>query len=527
MDSVIKTSFTLTIAVATIATTLTCGRPTSPIQSQLTETHPFQSSIVCRRAPSSTLQGKMYDVSHGQEKLIGTFSTGHVGSCEFARRASRNGVVCIESNNSYRAIKIETLETVKSFDRNFDACTAFTKNWLPLETRPGFVQFIDSAELSQTLKHLPHVADDFMDQILKNPNTMWYDEETMVFAYQDSFGAPTGPEGLRANRVAYDTGSNATEPDIRLLTEFFEPTKFKFPFGLTAGGTDTSNTYVLNFWAPPKDDAGQTLPVLWWKNSSHWHWTFPVGTVIGEVLMLRDPDQPSEWYVFEIRSRLRQLEGWKTDVFRPFISAIEMAEAIKASRANWQESDLANLVQHLETPATLTPATLESKPFAKIFEPINGFYDYLPETKDKDLIKEFLSQRTFQSTMNTKWKTNGSDSTYAPASKGTFQIVPAGYIGGMLATNEASCSRCHNQTSRPLGQLDSRVVLYGEIWGEDQIFTWHPFKPIKEMFSVSDGSRMANPRMQQAGLIVQRKPSSRDSFYREIPRPYPPVYGLK
>lgn len=510
-----------------LLTAFTCGRPTPPLASQLTETHPYQAALVCRRASGSTLTARMYDVSHDKEMLLGTFSTGHVGSCEFARRASRNGVVCIESDYRYRAIKIETQETLKTFDRNFSACLTYTKNWQPLATRAGFVQFIDTAELTQSLKHLPHVADETLDQILRDPETMWYDEETMVFAYQDSFGAPVGPEGLRANRVAYDTGINASEPDIRLLTEFFEPSKFKFPFALTAGGTDTSNTYVLNFWAPPNDSSGNVLPVLWWKNNSHWHWTFPVGTTIGEVLMLRDPERIEDWYVFEIRSRVRELDGWKTDIFRPFVSATEMAEAIKASRPNWQSSDLMNLVSHLESPSTLTPARLESKPYAKIFEPIDGFYDYLPETKDTALIKEFLSERTFQSSMNKSWKTNGTGVTYAAASKANFQIVPSGYIGGMLATSESSCSRCHQQTGRPLGQLDSRVVLYGEIWGEDQIFTWHPFKVVSEMFTISDGSRIANPRMIEAGLLSQRKPAANETYYRDLPRPYAPIYKVK
>jgi hypothetical protein len=519
----ISTHKLLPMSLATIAIA-TCGRMLSPLASHLKETHPYQAELLCRRAQGSTLEGQLYDASGNDERLLGTFSSGHIGSCEFAKRSSRNGTVCIESNYSYKAINIATRQTLKNFDRNFSACTAYTKNWKPLANRPGFIEFIDNVELSNTLKNLPRVSDPNIDSTLHSPDTMWYDEETMVFAYQDSFGSPTGPEGLRANRVAFDTGSNSSEPDIRLLTEFFEPTRFKFPFALTAGGTDRSNTYVLNFWSPPKDDHGKALPVIWWRNGSHWHWTFPVGTVIGEVLMQRDPAAPGEWYVFDIRSRQRERDNWKTDIFRPFINATQMADAIKQARPNWQSTDLAQMVQHLENPATLTPARLESKPYRKIFAAIDGFYDYLPETTDKQLIKDFLTTRTFQSSMNQTWKTNGSDVTYAAASKGSFNIVPPGFIGGMLASNEASCVRCHDQTSRPLGQLDSRVVLYGEIWGEDQIFTWHPFKPVTDMFTVSDESRIANPRMVEAGLLIQRRPGSNDPAYRELPRPYAPDY---
>jgi hypothetical protein len=246
--------------------------------------------------------------------------------------------------------------------------------------------------------------------------------------------------------------------------------------------------------------------------------------MIGEVLMLRDPAAAQVWYVFEIRSRMRELDGWKTDVFRPFTSAGEMAQAVKAARPQWQASDLSGLVTHLESPATLTPAQLSSKPYAAVFPTINGFYDFIPETSDKALIKEFLTTRTFQSAMGKSWKTDGNKITYAAATKGSFQIVPSGFIGGMLRTSEDACMSCHTQTARPLRQLRAEIELYGEIWGDDQIFTWHPFKPSKDIFTVSDGSRMENPRLVQAGLLQQRKPGPDETLYRELPRPYIPDY---
>jgi hypothetical protein len=356
---------------------------------------------------------------------------------------------------------------------------------------------------------------------------MWYDEASMVFVYQDSFGNPTGPEGLRANRVGYDTGFNSDVADIRALMDYFEPDRFKFPFSIAQGGHEHSQVYVLNFWAPPKSVDGKPLPVLWWRNGSHWHWTFPVGTVIGEALLQQDPDSPADWYVFEYRVRTRELNSWKTDIFRPFTSAREMADAVKESRPGWESTDLGQLVTHLENNDSLVPGRLESKPYAAIFSPMTGAWDYLPATSDRDLIREFLSKRLFSSSMGRVWKSGETLKTYAAASESGFQIVPKGYIGGLFEPSESSCSRCHEQTGRPLGQLNGRVVLYGEIWGEDQIFTWHPFEVATDIFTVSDGSRRENKRLVAAGLIRNAKPAADDPNYRELARPYSPVYQTK
>jgi hypothetical protein len=122
--------------------------------------------------------------------------------------------------------------------------------------------------------------------------------------------------------------------------------------------------------------------------------------------------------------------------------------------------------------------------------------------------------------MNVEWKRDGNKVSFAPGTLAEFHIVPKSYIAGLFRNDEASCSRCHDQTGRPLGQLDRRATLYGEIWGEDQIFTWHPFKAYDEIYTVSDGSRIPNPKLVAAGLLVQKKPSSDDPYYRELPRPF-------
>ena len=490
---------------------------------QLLLTDDTAQQIVCRRRQGSSLVGDMTYRSPKGEQRMGAFTSGHVGSCEMARRAARNGVVCVERTSGYDAVKMNGHSVIKSFGSRLEDCLTFTRQQDTLKPENS-LQLIDPRDLSAYLKNLPNIENPQLNETLHSKNTIWYDENSMVFSYQDSFGNPTGPEGLRANRVAFDVGSTASEPSIRALTEFFELQTFKYPFSITAGRADLENSQAIYFWQPPRDAQGKPIPVAWWKNGSHWHWVFPVGTVFGELMLIRDASATSEWYVHEVRTRVRMLDHWNTDIFRPFTRAVDLAHAVKKFRRNWQETDLKNLVEHLENDDTLTPGKLDSKAYEKAVPSITGYYDSIPETKDYALIRTLLRKIMFRSALNSEWKRSGDKVTYAPTTSASFHIVPKRFIAGLIENNEQSCLRCHNQTGRPLGQLDFRDSLYGEIWGEDEIFTWHPFKPYVEIYSVSDRSRVANPRFIQAGLLIEKKPSPNDNVYRELPRGYVPSY---
>jgi phenylpropionate dioxygenase-like ring-hydroxylating dioxygenase large terminal subunit len=496
--------------------------PLSPHELLISDASPQR--LICRRAPGSNLVGEMTYISIKGPIKIGRFTqNGNVGACEMSRRAARNNVACLETSGGYKATKLDDQSTVKSFGKISD-CLAYTQAQGSSLSSNAKVQFIDNRELSAYLKHLPNLADKQLNEVLHSEETIWYDEDSMVFVYQDSFGNPTGPEGLRANRVAYDVGSTAAEPDIKALTEYFELQTFKFPFSITAGRLDRGNSEAIYFWQPPRDASGNYIPVAWWKSGSHWHWVFPAGTIMGELLLVRDNSSASEWYVHEVRTRVREINHWRTDIFRPFPRATDFAASIKKHRSNWQNTDLKALVAHLEDNTTLTPAKLDTKSYAKAVPSFNGYYDKLPATKDHALIRSLLKKTVFKSAMNTEWKRSGDKVTYAPATDASFHIVPKHHIAGLLENTEKSCVQCHNRTGQPLGQLDKRAVLYGEIWGEDQVFTWHPFKPITEIYSVSDGSRVVHPQLQGAGLLLQKKPAANDPVYRELPKAYSPVY---
>lgn len=398
-----------------------------------------------------------------------------------------------------------------------------------LVVKDGYVEFIAPAKLRPLLDVLPRVTDARLDAVLRSPDTMWYDEESMVFAYQDSIETVTG---VRANCVGRKVGeNNASHPQISKLMRYFGPDfKFLFPFRQAAGTDNVKGARVINFWVPPRR-GGRAMPVKYWKLSSRgrWRWAFPVDTLIGEILYDQSPN--GTWYAFEIRTRRRYRDGWAVDVYRPFGTAEQMAQAVIQRRPGWASSaSLSQLVAHLRDSSTLVSNKWESPAYGKVFPAINGALDRIPDVDDKPLIVELLTQTPFASVEGVIWKEHGSLQTYGPSSSAAFSIAPKGYEMGMIPVNEVSCNRCHSETGRRLGEMEFDIILYGEVWGEDQIFTWHPFEPnsrIYDTWDEVDGSRRVNQRMVQAGLVKYEQPSSSDPDYKPLPTVFKPDTAIR
>lgn len=479
--------------------------------------HPYSEDVRCEIGKRSFLTGVMFDARTKTGAQISEFQTGHVADCESAMSMSRNGQVCTFKNyGSYVVSDIATGQLGQTFSRLSD-CVAYTRGAVDLRTERGYLDFIDQAELRPLLQHLPAVADPVVNAALFDDQTMWYDEGSLGYVYQDSFGSP---KGLRMNRVGYDVGIRNTHPDIKLLTKYFEESRFRFPFGIFSGHHD-SGVYSLNFWNAPRDSSG-VLPVRFWMNNSHYEWVFPNGTIVGEVLFLRAPD--GEWLPFEIRARVRQPAEWVSNVWRPYPTATELASAIKVKRPDWQSTDLKVLVNHLLDQSNLKLHVVDTGPYAAIEPSFIGALDILPGTTDTALIKSLLKVPEFGNANGKSWKASGNLKTFAASTNADFHIVPKGYEGGMLEVSNAACARCHQHVSRPLRDLDGRIRLYGEIWGEDQVFTWHPFEIDSAAFSTTEGNRTLNRRMVSAGLVVQGRPQPSDARYKVMAKPYQAIY---
>ncbi len=402
-------------------------------------------------------------------------------------------------------------------------CEPPTTHQTGLTVRDGYLDFMTPSVVKDLKTRLPRVGDTETETRLKAADTIWYDEESMVYLYQDSIEVVVGG---RANCVGREVGETNTLPAIHKLVNYFGPDyRFMFPFRTAAGTDDVTNVKVINFWSPPLK-GGRALPVKYWRPTGRgrWNWTFPVGTLFGEVLLEKGPD--GNYYAFEVRTRKRYLDGWEVNAFRPFPRAEDLANAIEAEEPDWGMSvDLRKLVTHLRNPATLVPDRMESKPYGKIFPTIEGAIDPLPGIANTQLIATLLSKTVFVSAEGKIWKENGKLQSYAAGSQADFHIVPKGYKMGLIPVNEVSCARCHSETGRRLGDLEFDIQLYGEVWGEDRIFTWHLFEPNPNIFGTyddADKSRVVNPRLLTAKLLVNEKPASGDPDYKPLPGVFKP-----
>ena len=272
----------------------------------------------------------------------------------------------------------------------------YAPNTLPLPQRAGYVAFMSDDQLAPFKESLPKLQDKQLSAILKSPDTMWYDEKSMVFSYQDSVEFVVG---VRANCVGRMVGELHRNDDIgNLLKLFGEDFRFRFPFRGAAGTDRTEQTVVINFWLPPKKNTGEVWPVRWWKESARgrWRWVFPKGTLFGEILFQKGSD--NKLYPFEFRTRKRYLDGWEVDIFRPFTSAKALAKAIQLKREDWEKNPkLKAAVDHLEDNDNLKPHSLKSEAFAKIFPEVKGALDIIPDLGDETLIKSLLRDTPFVS----------------------------------------------------------------------------------------------------------------------------------
>lgn len=342
----------------------------------------------------------------------------------------------------------------------------------------------------------PRVNDPEFEEVLNDPDLVIYSDAEMPKAYQFFDGAFPG-----VHSVNYNISANGSEP--------FGNGNREFPWSSPAGTHRSSNVNSFRFFLLPKDSAGRLRPVVWHKaptGGAAYSWTFPLGTVFGEVLMLRGPDKRD--YTFEVRIRRRETGYWEVDAYRPFPTAESLAERIKELRHDWKhDANLAQVCEHLEGPRKLTPFILaDTQPQVRTFKQWMGV-DTLPAIEDQKLVAELLSNTTFHSASGQVWRESKEGvKTCAPTTKAAFHIVPANYDAGFVAVDHKSCMRCHNSVNESVRKFDAGRDWYGNIRGSDGIFSFHPFAPESISHNgFAQGVRMRR-EFEQAGILEKFDP---------------------
>jgi hypothetical protein len=218
-----------------------------------------------------------------------------------------------------------------------------------------------------------------------------------------------------------------------------------------------------------------------------------------------------QWIAYEVRTRKKINGGWATNAFRPYHSAESLSASVKELRPQWESvSSLRNFVNHLQNNSTLTSKRLTSKvqstrnpPGPIPIEPIDGYLDLLPDPQDPQLVTTLLTSRVFSSAEGQVWKRDGSKEAYAASSTSGYSIVPNYYEGGLYPVNDVSCNRCHQDTGRQVGEFNFNTLLYGEVWGEDRIFSWHLFDKSGNFYGAYDENRILSRDLESAGLVAR------------------------
>ena len=352
---------------------------------------------------------------------------------------------------------------------------------------------------AQLRRQLPRVDDKQIQAILNDPSLVFYTNAEMPSAYQDwSSGLP----GVHS--PSYNISANNSEP--------FGNGNVEFPWGGPGGTHRTRNVSTFRFFRLPKDDEGRLKPIVWYRrflpgsSSQGYEWTFPVGTVVGEVLQMRSP-----WgtqYTFELRLRFREFGSWSVDVFRPFPTADSLAKRIRELRPNWSENEqLALLVNHLESPQDLKRHTLSDSSHGRpVFHTSMGI-DKLPPVGDKKLVARLLSETVYRSALGSTWLTGENrEYTVAPTTDAEFHIVPANYDAGFIEVDRASCMRCHETVNQHVNNFEFGRDWYGRIRGSDGIFSIHPFDPNCISQNGNSNSARINGHLVSAGILAKFDP---------------------
>jgi hypothetical protein len=377
----------------------------------------------------------------------------------------------------------------------------------PKPLKPQLMSAVNESDLRALL---PQVDDAELERRLNDPRTLFYTEREMPRCYQDWDAALQG-----VHAADYNISANDSEP--------YGNGNLEFPWGAPGGTHRAKHISTFRFIWLPLDEQGHTRPIVWYRNRFSFDrvlgygWTFPVGTMVGEVLLIDRPD--GDRLAFEIRVRTRVEGQWDVDVLRPFPRAEDLAQRITELRPDWYfQPNLQQLLDHLIHPCEMPVATLESgHSQRKVFQQVMAI-DSLPPIDDAALVVELLQHTTFRSALAEDWRSENGKRTVAPTTEAEFHVVPANYDAGFIDVDSQSCMRCHDTVNRHVREFQPGRDWYGRVRGCDGIFSFHPFA----LDAISDNGYSRPVELRQelidAGWLAAFDPEQHPrEIYRRIP----------
>lgn len=366
---------------------------------------------------------------------------------------------------------------------------------------------------------LPETSDAKLNRILSSADMFYYNTDIIKKAHQDWEGAT---QGILDSRYNISASKN----------ELYGNANIEFPWGTPAGMHLNKNSGSYKFIYLPRDKNNKLLPIVYFKgeiysygvrtlkdgslaqrndlvNTNGWSWMFPNGAIVGEILFITHEKNK---YIFEIRTRTRQIDKWVSNVYRPFPTSADLLNALKQQP---QSADVVALSEHLKTKELSKPVMVaDTQPDREVFRQMKS-EDYLPPLNDIIVIK-LLRSTTFSSALGTTWRGSGEYAPHAPTTNSEFHIVPKDYKGGHIEVSSKSCMRCHSGTNLHVDEFDVRRDWYGRVRGSDGIFSFHIFDNDDIKFKNVKDFRF-NKKLIDAGIIAEYNQSIHDkSIYAKI-----------
>lgn len=338
------------------------------------------------------------------------------------------------------------------------------------------VRIMDQRAYDEIAQLLPRVNDERVQAAIESPDTVWWTEREVPRAYQnhDAVGG--------FHWVGYNISGEAHEKSKGHGNGGHAGSEF--PWKHAAGTSNVQNLRELRFLALPARLSGGRWPIVyWWQglphdNGDHLRWRYPVGTIVGELLL--EQDERGKWWCFEVRIREREPGEWGCDSFWPVPNEEALAQYVSGYRASIDD----------------TQRVANHHPRRRVIdERVN--VSFLPELP-ADQVREMLD-RPFESRLLGRW----TNDVVAPRSNQAFGLFPAGYRAEAIEVRRESCNRCHHTTLMHVNQFEPFRDWYGRVPGDDTVFA----TPMLDPRCVSTTGATLRPRFREsfvrAGFIAE------------------------
>jgi hypothetical protein len=328
---------------------------------------------------------------------------------------------------------------------------------------------VSASEEQAAATMLPSTNDAKLKSILALPLTFYTDKE-IPKCYQHAGGVHDPRYNISGGKVnGSETLGNAN---------------LEFPWSSPAGMHRCDNARKLRFVHFPDQ-------IQWWvtdvknlpvppTNEKFIEWSYPEGTVFGEILAIKDGDTS---ITFELRTWSKVSGRWSAAAYRPFLTRAEFSDWLKGEGYD------------LGSPTLSYRALRNEHPFT-IFDR-QAWYDELPALP-RDVALKALRQ-PFKRANDKAWIESQGFKGHAPTTTEALSIVPRFYDAALIPVNTTSCIACHKGVGHHASEFQERRQWYGRVRGSDNIFSFHIFEP-----SCISGDGFNKPivfRRELAGLL--------------------------